>query len=107
MYQYSIYIKYKLTSISRGFAAVLVRELRREMYYRIAGYVEFRRNRWVATYDLLDGNGPRVLCSYPTRQEAVDAIVREYEGLWRMKYQAEIDRHILREVEREVSVNAY
>lgn len=107
MYQYSIYIKYKLTSISRGFAAVLVREMKREIYYRVAGYVEFRRNRWVATYDLLDENCPRVLCSYRTRQEAVDAIVREYEGLWRMKYQAEVDKHILSEIEREVSVNAY
>lgn len=93
MYQYSIYIKYKLTSISRGFAAVLVRELRGEMYYRIAGYVEFRRDEWAATYDLIDGNKPRVLGNYPTRQEAVDSIIREYEALWRMKF------------EREVSVN--
>ena len=93
MYKYPIYIKYKLTSISRGFAAVLVRELRGETYYRIAGYVEFRRDEWVATYDLMDGNKPRVLGSYRTRQEAVDSIIREYEALWRMKF------------EREVSVN--
>ena len=95
MYQYSIYIRYKLTSISCGFATVLVRESKRETYYRIAGYVEFRRDRWVSTYDLLDGNKPRVLGSYRTRQEAVDAIIREYESLWRMKF------------EREVSVNEF
>lgn len=93
MYKYPIYIKYKLTSISRGFAAVLVRELRGEMYYRIAGYVEIRRDRWIATYDLMDGNKPRVIGNYATRQEAVDSIIREYEALWRMKF------------EREVSVN--
>lgn len=90
MYQYSIYIKYKLTSISRGFAAVLVREIRGETYYRIAGYVEFWRNRWIATYDLMDGNKPRVLGNYPTRQEAVDSIIREYEALWRMKFEREV-----------------
>lgn len=90
MCQYSIYIKYKLTSISCGFAAVLVREIKREMYYRIAGYVEFRRDGWVATYDLIDGNEPRVLGSYRTRQEAVDSIIREYEALWRMKLECEV-----------------
>ena len=104
MYVYPFNITHKLTSISRGFAVVLVRDEHRDPYYKFAGTVEFVRNRWVATFDLLNGSGPRKLSSYPRRDEAVAAIVREYNGFVSAKFQAEQDYKMLMETIEKINL---